>query len=113
MSRIVTLQDDKGYWHASLLDPVTYPSPEMSATGFFTFGLWWGINNGLLCEDKYLISAKKAWNAMVLAVQPNGMVGYVQPIGDTPQNISSLKNEVYGTASLLLAGLEVAKYIEK
>ena len=113
MSRIVTLQDDKGYWHASLLDAVTYPSPEMSATGFFTFGLWWGINNGLLCEGKYLISAKKAWNAMVQAVQPNGMLGYVQPIGDTPMNISSSKNEVYGTASFLLAGLEVAKYIEK
>ncbi len=113
MSRIVTLQDDHGCWHASLLDPVTYSSPEMSATGFFTFGLWWGINNGLLDEHDYLVPAKKAWNAMVQAVHPNGMLGYVQPIGDTPQNISASKNEVYGTASFLLAGLEVAKYIEK
>ncbi|MEN6453838.1 MAG: glycoside hydrolase family 88 protein [Prolixibacteraceae bacterium] len=112
VSRIVTLQDDKGYWHASLLDPDSYPSPEMSATGFFTFGLWWGMNNGLLSEDEYLIPAKKAWAAMVQAVQPNGMLGYVQPIGDTPMNISSSKNEVYGTASFLLAGLEVIKYLE-
>ncbi|MEL7587519.1 MAG: glycoside hydrolase family 88 protein [Prolixibacteraceae bacterium] len=113
MSRIIALQDDRGYWHASLLDPDSYPSPEMSATGFFTFGLWWGLNNGLLCEDEYLIPAKKAWAAMVGAVQPNGMLGYVQPIGDTPMNISSSKNEVYGTASFMLAGLEVVKYIDK
>lgn len=50
---------------------------------------------------------------MVKAVQPDGMLGYVQPIGDAPQNFSATKNEAYGTAALMLAGLEVAKYIEK
>jgi rhamnogalacturonyl hydrolase YesR len=113
MSRIITLQDKNGYWHTSLLDTVTYKSPETSASGFYTFALWWGINNGLLNKEVYLQPAIKAWQAMVKAVQPNGMLGYVQPIGDAPQNVSAKKNEVYGTAALMLSGLEVAKYVEK
>ena len=113
MSRIVALQDKNGYWHTSLLDTVTYKSPETSATGFYTFALWWGINNGLLKKEIYLQSAIKAWQAMVEAVQSDGMLGFVQPIGDSPQNVPAHKNEVYGTAAFMLAGLEVARYIEK
>ena len=111
MSRIVTLQDKNGYWHTSLLDTETYKSPETSATGFYTFALWWGINNGLLKKRVYLQPAIRAWEAMVKAVQPDGMLGYVQPIGDAPQNVSAQKNEVYGTAAFMLAGLEIASYI--
>jgi unsaturated rhamnogalacturonyl hydrolase len=113
MSRIVTLQDSHGYWHTSLLDTITFKSPETSATGFYTYALWWGINNRLLDKKVYLLPAIKAWKAMVKAVQPTGMLGYVQPIGDAPQNVSAEKNEVYGTAAFLLSGLEVAKYVEK
>lgn len=110
MTRIATLQDENGYWHTSLLDYETFTSPETSASGFFTFGLWWGINRGLLDKDTYLPIAIKAWEAMVAAVHDNGMLGYVQPIGDAPQNITAEKNEVYGTAAFALAGLEVARY---
>lgn len=113
MSRIITLQDAKGYWHTSLLDYETYTSPETSASGFFTYALWWGINRGFLDEAKFLLPATKAWQAMVTAVHPNGMLGYVQPIGDAPQNITADKNEVYGTAAFALAGLEVARYAER
>ncbi len=113
MSRIVSLQDENGYWHTSLLDRETYTSPETSATGFFTYALWWGINRGILSEREYLPAAVKAWKAMVAAVHPDGKLGYVQPIGDAPQNISADKNEVYGTAALALAGLEAARYAEE
>ncbi len=113
MSRIAELQGSDGYWRTSLLDPDTYPSPETSATGFFTYGLWWGINRGLLDEEQYLPVAMKAWNAMKRAIQPSGMLGYVQSIGDRPENISADKNEVYGTAALALAGLELCRYLER
>lgn len=112
MSRVVSLQNNNGYWHTSLLDTVTYTSPETSATGFFTYALWWGINNDLLDKETYLKPAIKAWQAMVRAVHPNGMLGFVQPIGDAPQNVSYLKNEVYGTAALILSGLELSKYLD-
>ena len=110
MSRIVSLQDENGFWHASLLDPDTFRSPETSATGFFTYALWWGINHGILNETEYLPAAVKAWSAMVSAVAPDGKLGYVQPIGDSPKNISKDKNDVYGTAALALAGLEIVGY---
>ena len=42
--RLAGLQGKDGYWHASLLDPDSYPSPETSATGFIVYGLAYGIN---------------------------------------------------------------------
>lgn len=46
MERIAGLQGADGFWHASLLDPASYPAPETSATGFFTYSLLWGVNRG-------------------------------------------------------------------
>lgn len=111
MSRIVELQGSDGYWRSSLLDPEAYPSKETSATGFYTYALWWGINNGLLDKETYLEPATRGWEAMVRAVQPSGMLGYVQAIGDTPQKVSADSNEVYGTAAFMLAGVEVYKLV--
>lgn len=111
MQRLVGLQSPEGYWRTSLLDPESFPAKEMSATGFCAYALWWGINNGLMDETKYLSHAVKAWEIMVSAMHPDGMLGYIQPIGDTPENISSDKNEVYGTAALALTGKEIIKYI--
>jgi rhamnogalacturonyl hydrolase YesR len=113
MSRLVELQGSDGYWRSSLLDPESFPSPEASATGFYTYGLWWGINNGLLDKESYLEPATWAWEAMVKAVQPSGKLGYVQAIGDTPKNVSAHSYETYGTAAFTLAGLEVSKYLTK
>ena len=104
MARIVTFQDDNGYWHASLLDPASYPSPETSSTGFFTFALWWGINYGLLDEDIYLPYAYKGWKALVASVHPNGMLGWVQPVGADPQKVTKDMTEVYGAGAFMLTG---------
>lgn len=111
MARLVTLQDANGYWNTSLLDRQNYQSPESSATGFICYALWWGINNNLLSEKEYLPYAIKAWKALVASVHENGMIGYVQPIGDAPENITKDKTEVYGTAAFALAGLELSKYL--
>ncbi len=111
LSRLVTLQDAQGYWNTSLLDREFYPNPETSASGFITYGLWWGINNGLLPEKEYLPYARKAWEALVRAIHPDGMLGSVQAIGDAPENITAEGNEVYGTAALALAGKELYKYL--
>ena len=54
-AKILSLQSSDGFWHASLLDPASYPNPEMSATAFFVFGMAWGINNGYL--DRETISS--------------------------------------------------------
>lgn len=111
LSRLVTLQDAEGYWNTSLLDREFYPNPETSASGFIAYGLWWGINHGVLPAGEYLPAAWKAWDALVRAVHPDGMLGSVQAIGDAPENITPEKNEVYGTAAFALAGKEVYQYL--
>lgn len=105
--KIVAVQSDDGYWRSSLLDADSRPNPETSGTGFFVFGLAWGINNGLLDRARYEPAVRRGWVAIVKAVQPDGMLGWVQRIGDQPGATTASTTEVYGVGALLLAGSEV------
>ena len=67
-AKLTSLQSANGFWHASLLDPASYPNPEMSATAFYVYGLAWGINNGYLEKEKYLPAVVKGWKSMVTSV---------------------------------------------
>ena len=107
--KILELQDEKGFWHASMLDPESYPNPEMSSTAFFVYGLAWGINNGYLDKDTFLPAVKKGWQSMTDAVWPDGKFGWVQPIGENPKKVTREMTEVYGVGGFLLAGTEVYK----
>ena len=107
--KIVELQDEKGFWHASMLDPDSYPNPEMSSTAFFVYGLAWGINNGILDKETYFPAVEKGWKAMIDAVWPDGKFGWVQPIGENPKKVTKEMTEVYGVGGFLLAGTEVYK----
>ena len=104
--RIASLQADDGYWRSSLLDPVSRPIPETSGTGFFTYALAWGVNAGLLGPE-YQRAVRRGWSAMVRAVQPTGMLGYVQRVGAEPGDTGPDQTEIYGSGALLLAGSEV------
>lgn len=107
--RLAGLQGKDGYWHASLLDPESYPSPETSATGFIVYGLAYGINQGYLPADKYLPVVKKGWNALVEAVNAEGKLGWVQPVGADPKKVTYEMTELYGTGAFLMAACEVHK----
>jgi rhamnogalacturonyl hydrolase YesR len=110
MERVVTLQQPDGLWRASLLDPDSFPGGEASGTGFYIYALAWGINHRILSREKYLPSVKKAWAALDTLVQPEGMVGWTQPIGADPRrNFGPDSWEVYGAGAFLLAGSEMAK----
>jgi unsaturated rhamnogalacturonyl hydrolase len=88
-AKLLSVQSADGFWHASLLDPASYPSPEMSATAFFVYGLAWGVNNGYLDKQTYLPSIVKGWKSMVTSVWPDGKVGFIQPIGADPKSVTS------------------------
>ena len=45
---ILACQQPDGLWTPSLLDPAQVPTGETSGSGFFVFGLAWGVNHGLL-----------------------------------------------------------------
>ncbi len=106
-AKIASLQGADGYWRASLLDPASLPNPETSGTGFFTFAVAWGVNRGLLDRATFEPVVRRGWAAMVRAVHDDGMLGWVQRIGDKPGATSSDTTEVYGVGALLLAGSEV------
>ncbi len=111
-AKIMSLQDTTGYWHASLLDPASYPNPEMSATAFYVFGLAWGVNHGYLDRETYLPAVMKGWKAMTKAVTREGKVGWVQPIGEDPKKVSQDMTEVYGVGGFLMAGTEVYRIVK-
>jgi unsaturated rhamnogalacturonyl hydrolase len=108
--KVASLQQEDGLWRASLLDPASYPGGEASGSGFYTYALAWGINNGILSKDKYLPVVKKAWKGLNTLIQPDGHIGWCQPIGADPRkNFSAESWEVYGTGAFLLAGSEMIR----
>jgi unsaturated rhamnogalacturonyl hydrolase len=107
--KVRSVQGADGYWRASLLDAESRPNPETSGTGFFVYTMAWGINHGLLDRATFEPHVRKGWEAMVRAVHPNGMLGWVQKIGAEPGSADFDSTEVYGPGALLLAGSEVLK----
>ena len=107
--KLIEIQTPAGHWAMSLLGQEYYPTPETSGSSFFTFGLAWGINKGILNKELYLDSVTRGWEAMVSHVSEEGYLGYVQPIGVAPGEAWSDKTELYGTGAFLSAGSEVYK----
>ncbi|MEI7898666.1 MAG: glycoside hydrolase family 88 protein [bacterium] len=105
--KIVACQQPDGLWHASLLDPASFPLPETSGSGFYCYALAWGINNGLLDRAAYEPAVWKAWSALAGCVTEDGKLTHVQPIGADPKAFNPDSTEVYGVGAFLLAGREV------
>jgi len=109
--KVAECQGKEGFWHASMLDPEHYPNPETSSTGFFCHALAYGINQGLLDREKFAPVVKSAWKALVSAVYADGKLGWVQPIGADPKNVTAEMTEVYGVGAFLLAGTEILQMV--
>ncbi len=107
--KIVTLQQADGYWRASLLDASAYPMQETSGTGFYTYALAWGINQGLLDRAKFEPAVRKAWAALASCVNADGKLTHVQPVGFTPVTFDAENSEPFGVGAFLLAGSEVRR----
>lgn len=108
-ARIRTCQQEDGLWRASLLDPASYPLKETSGSGFYTFALAWGVNQGLLERQKFQAAVLKAWSALTACVDADGKLTHVQPIGADPKKFDESATEIYGVGAFLLAGSEVYK----
>lgn len=106
-AKLLTCQQADGMWRASLLDPASYPLKETSSTGFFTYALAWGVNQGLLDRVVYQPAVIKAWKSLVACVADDGKLTHVQPIGADPQQFPDEATEIYGVGALLLAGGEL------
>jgi rhamnogalacturonyl hydrolase YesR len=105
--RIRELQQPDGLWRSSLLDPESYPAGETSGTAFFTYALARGINNKLLSAVDFAPAVARAWQALNRCIQPDGRLGWAQPIGQDPKLVKAEDTEVYAVGAFLLAGREV------
>lgn len=104
--RLLELQKPDGYWSSSLLAPEGSP-PESSGTGFFTFGLAYGINAGILPKAQYSPAAALGWQALVNSVDKSGRLGWVQQVSDKPNLVKKSDSHYYGTGAFLLAASEM------
>lgn len=108
---VLAAQQPDGLWHPSLLDPKEIDVGETSGSGFYTFGLAWGVNHGLLERAAHLPAITRAWNGLMTRVKPDGTVGYVQPVGAAPDHLEAHSTQDYGTGAFLLAGSEILKLL--
>ena len=113
---IKAAQQPQGYWTRSMLDPEHAPGPETSGTAFFTFGMLWGINNGLLDANEYLPVVQRSWQYLTgTALQESGKLGYVQPIGERAipgQVVDQHSTAGFGVGAYLLAACEMYRYLD-
>jgi rhamnogalacturonyl hydrolase YesR len=106
-AKLITLQGDAGYWPVSLLSGDRHPVPETSGTGFFVYGLAWGVNHGILDAATYQDSINRGWAALTRAVHADGKLGWVQRIGYAPDQVAADDTQFYGVGAFLLAGGQI------
>jgi rhamnogalacturonyl hydrolase YesR len=110
--KLKEIQRPDGTWSMGLLGGLEgHPGLETSGSCFFTQGLAWGVNTGLLDRETYEPVVLKAWNALASCVNEEGMLGYVQATGKDPGNAYADKTEVYAIGAFLAAGSEVYKLV--
>jgi rhamnogalacturonyl hydrolase YesR len=111
---VAKCQQPQGYWTRSILDKKQAEGPETSGTAFFTYGLLWGMNHGLLDRATYQPVADKAWKYLsIKALQSDGSIGYVQPIGEKAipgQQLDAKATANFGVGAFLLAACEKVRF---
>jgi rhamnogalacturonyl hydrolase YesR len=109
---IARCQGSDGLWRPSLADPEHVPAKETSGTGFFCYGMSWGIRNGILDRDTYLPVVKKAWAGLAASLSPEGMVQWGQQVGNRPELTKQDQTHEYVTGTFLLAGSEMLRLLD-
>ena len=114
---LLSCQHADGFWHASLVSDADYPTPEMTGTALFLYGMAWGIQQGLLKAKTYRPVCDKAWQALQSCVHNDGFLGWNQGTGKDPSagqpvTFTSVPDfEDYGTGCFLLGASEYYKLI--
>lgn len=114
---VAQAQQPQGYWTRSMLDPQHAPGPETSGTAFFCYGLLWGVNHGYLQKREFAPVIERAWKYLTeTALQKNGRIGYVQPIGERAipgQTVDANSQANFGVGAFLLAACEYERWLRK
>ena len=108
-SELKKRQQPDGFWYPNLADPEDFGYKESSGTGFFIYGLAWGINNGILDRAEYLPVVEKAWSALASEVSEEGKVQWGQLVAGGPYKVLKEDSHEYVSGIFLLAASEIYK----
>ena len=110
---VAKIQGPDGLWHAGLLDPATYPLPEISGSALFVYGMAYGVNKGYLDEKTYRPVIERAWAGILKSVYADGRLGGIQQTGAEPAFYRPASSFNYGVGGFLLAAAELKKMAAK
>jgi lysophospholipase L1-like esterase len=111
--RLAGLQGSDGLWSAALLDRKDYPQAELSGSALITYGMAWGVNEGILDASVYRPVVEKAWSGMLSHVYADGRLGAIQQTGAEPAYYSPGSSFKYGVGAYLLAASEIKRMAVK
>jgi unsaturated rhamnogalacturonyl hydrolase len=106
-AEMLSIQGKDGLWRPGLLDADAYPLPEISGSGFITYAMAYGVNEGILDRRTYWPAVERAWAGMLTHVYADGRLGCIQPVGAAPGAYTETSSYVYGVGAYLLAGSEL------
>ena len=106
-ARLAQLQGKDGLWHAGLLDPASYPLPEISGSALFVYGMAYGVNRGYLDAVTYRPVIEKAWAGILKNIYADGRLGGIQQTGAEPAYYLPASSYNYGVGGFLLAAAEL------
>jgi rhamnogalacturonyl hydrolase YesR len=110
---LAKIQNKDGLWSSGVLDPASYRNePEISGSALITFGMAWGINNGVLDAKVYTPIVTRAWAGMLQHIYADGRLGDIQQTGAAPSTFKPSASYNYGVGGFLLAGSELLKLSE-
>jgi rhamnogalacturonyl hydrolase YesR len=104
---VAKLQGADGLWRPGMLDAADWPQPEVSGSALMTYGMAWGVNNGVLDRKTYEPVIAKAWAGMLKHVYEDGRLGDIQQTGAEPMTYKPSASYTYGVGGFLLAGSEI------
>jgi rhamnogalacturonyl hydrolase YesR len=106
---VSALQGTDGLWRAGMLDPESYAEPEVSGSALMTYGLAWGVNEGLLDAKVYRPVIERSWAGMLKHIYADGRLGCIEQTGAEPAPFKPTASYTYGVGGFLLAATEVKR----
>lgn len=106
-AEMARIQGADGLWRPGLLDPSSYPLPDVSGSALITYAIAWGVNHDVLARSTYYPVVAKAWRGLVSKIYASGRLGDIQPIAAAPDHYPPGSSYVYGVGAFLLAARQI------
>ncbi|HYK36332.1 glycoside hydrolase family 88/105 protein [Alloacidobacterium sp.] len=106
-AKLIAIQGKDGLWRSGLLDPAYYVLPENSGSSLITYGLAYGVNEGILDRKTYAPAVKRAWKGLLSHIHTDGRLDCIQQVDAAPAFYKPTSSYVFGVGGFLLASSEV------